>query len=329
MKQRLSLSKKKIRLAAILTLIISIAPGCGTAVRNTPLRGTVDLQGHRGARGARPENSIPAFIYCMEKEMDTIELDTNLTSDGNLIVYHDSELNPKLCLTPEGKPASPLPIKDLTEKELKQYDCGAVQNSKFPRQKAIAGTTMITLDEFFAFIKDYEKKHPGASRPGFNIELKFPDVYDSSYFQKATAAMILAVKKSNMASRITVQSFIPEALPIIKKTNPGITTSALFLPNYWKGFKMILGLNADRKKILAKTIDVKADYISPYYLYVTPAFVKKCHDKNIRVITWTVNSKKKMIQMLNAGVDGIISDYPELLKKTYLEWKNKEKKGNK
>ena len=92
---------------------------------------------------------------------------------------------------------------------------------------------------------------------------------------------------------------------------------------------MIIGLDADRKAILQKTIDVKGDFISPYFLYVTPAFVKKCHDENIRVITWTVNSKKKIIQMLDAGVDGIISDYPELLKKTYIEWKNKEKKGAK
>ena len=109
MKHPRTLTGKNIQLAAALALLVSMAPGCGSQIRNAPLRGSVDLQGHRGARGLRPENSIPAFIYCIEQGMDTIELDTNLTRDGRVIVYHDTELNKKLCLGPDGKAARPLP----------------------------------------------------------------------------------------------------------------------------------------------------------------------------------------------------------------------------
>ncbi len=308
--------------ASLLFLLLLPIPGCSPLpVNNAPLKGSVDLQGHRGARGMRPENSIPAFIYCIEQGMDTVELDTNLTADGKLIVYHDSELNKELCLTQEGKAAKGIPVRSLTVQQLKTYDCGAVKNKEFPRQKAVKGLQMPTLDEFFEFVKEYEKRHSGAAKVRFNIEIKFPEKFEKKYLSDSAAEMVRTIERAGMASRTTVQSFIPEALPPVKKKNPAIRTSALFKPTYWKGFKMILGLQADRKEIIRKTVEVKADIISPYYLYVTPAFVKECHDRRIEVLPWTVNSEEKMIKMFDAGVDGIISDYPGLLKKTYLKWK--------
>ncbi len=92
----------------------------------------IDLQGHRGARGLYPENTIPAFKFAIEHKMTTLELDTNLTKDGNLIVFHDSTINPGLCLDSRGKPAQSTRILDMTLEDLKKLDCGSLINKKFP-----------------------------------------------------------------------------------------------------------------------------------------------------------------------------------------------------
>ena len=105
------------------------------------LDGTHDLQGHRGARGKRPENTIPAFEYCIEHQMTTIELDTGVTKDKQLIVNHDSTVNGKICFYEDGGPAEFTPIKDLTVDQLKQLDCGTTGNTDFPEQMPVAGAT--------------------------------------------------------------------------------------------------------------------------------------------------------------------------------------------
>ena len=92
-------------------LITIFFTGCSSSnIKNTPLNGQVDLQGHRGARGARPENTLPAFKYCIEQNMTTIELDTNVTKDKELIIHHDSELNGDICIDETGENAQKIAI---------------------------------------------------------------------------------------------------------------------------------------------------------------------------------------------------------------------------
>jgi glycerophosphoryl diester phosphodiesterase len=123
-----------------------------------------------------------------------------------------------------------------------------------------------------------------------------------------------------MVERTTVQSFALEALPMVKKLNPKLKTSALFKPSYFQGFLMAIGLDSNRAEIIQKTEKAGADYISPHYRYISPSFVQTCHKKNIRVIPWTVNEEETMLTLLDYGVDGIISDYPNRLFKVYQEW---------
>jgi len=291
-----------------------------TAIRNTPMRGTTDLQGHRGARGHRPENTIPAFKYCMDQNMTTIELDTNVTKDRDLIIYHDSKINSSLCLDDTGKPARPVPVRELTVAELKKLDCGSVKNPKFPQQVPVKNTRLSTLSEFFTFVEKYRVQKGIKNPPDFNIELKFDEIYTDPEIKEGASLMVREIEKAGMVKRSTVQCFVIDFLPEIKKLNSNIATSALFQPTYLQGFLMMLGLNANRKAILEKTLAAGADIISPYYLYVTPRFVQECHSKNIRVIPWTVNDEKTMRKMLDCGVDGIISDYPDLLFRVNSEW---------
>ncbi len=308
----------------IMCMVFSVT-GCDSTdihPRGFPEKTTIDLQGHRGARGLFPENTIPAFKCAIEHKMTTLELDTNLTKDGNLIVYHDSFINSDLCLGIKGNPAPPTRILDMTLEELKKLDCGSIINEKFPEQTLVPGTKLITLPEFFDFVKQYEANHPDIPKLRFNIETKFESAPDQEYLEKFAMIMVKLIEEADVEDRTTVQSFILEVLPLIKKRNPELKTSALFQPSYFQGVLMMLGINSIRTEIIEKTEKIGADIISPYHLYANKFFIQTCHEKNIRVIPWTVNEKKKIVNFLNNGVDGIISDYPNKLFTVYQEWLN-------
>ncbi len=281
---------------------------------------SMDLQGHRGARGLRPENTLPAFEYCVDQRMTTIELDTTLTRDKQLIIHHDSELNPRICVDNQGVPVEAVDISTLSVIELKTLDCGALQNEKFPQQVAIKNTRLMTLEEFFDRFQDTKIKGQPHRAIQFNIELKFKKDPLPSIIVEAANIMVKTIENAGMVDRSTVQSFVIESLPEIKKANPSIKTSALFLPTRFQGLRMMMGLNANRQEILQKAIEVKADVISPYYLYANKEFIETCHQHNIKVIPWTVNEEETMQTLFSSGVDGIISDYPALLYRVHQDW---------
>jgi len=301
--------------------------GCSSSkIMNQPLSGAVDLQGHRGARGLRPENTIAAFEFGIRNHMTTIELDTNVTKDRHLIVYHDSQINSALCLDKDGNPAAPVHVKDLNLAALKELDCGSLQNEKFPEQVPIEGTRLISLAEFFDFVKSYEEQHEIHPPLKFNVEMKLPEDASKHEMVEAAQIMVRTIEDAGVRDRTTIQSFSPEAISEVKAIGPKFRTSALFEPTRFNGLKLILGLNADRYAIVEHALDAGADIISPYYLYVTSEFVQHCHLKNIEVLPWTVNKEKTMKKMLDYGVDGIISDYPDRLHRVFIDWETQRKK---
>ena len=299
---------------SVLIFCLSLAMVYG---EDTP---SMDLQGHRGARGMRPENTLPAFEYCVDQHMTTIELDTTVTRDKQLIIHHDTILNPDICLDEQGMPVEPVSIRSLSVSELKKLDCGSLQNEKFPNQVTVKDTGLMTLEAFFDRFQYVRVKGQSQRLIQFNIEIKFEDDPSPSDITEAADIMVNIILKAGMAQRTTVQSFVIEVLPEIKKRSSMIQTSALFSPTRFQGLKMILGLNANREGIVQKTIEIKADVISPYYLYVNEAFVNICHQHNIKVIPWTVNEEEIMKELFDAGVDGVISDYPSLLYSVYQSW---------
>ncbi|MFC1815715.1 glycerophosphodiester phosphodiesterase family protein [Thermodesulfobacteriota bacterium] len=284
------------------------------------LDGTVDLQGHRGARGKRPENTIPAFEYCIEHQMTSIELDTNVTKDKQLIVNHDTTVNGNICLSKNGKSSEFIPIKDLTVGELKRLDCGSVRNVDFPEQIPVGGTRLITLTEFFDFVKAYERDHGVSRTILFNIETKFRDDHSFEDIQETARLMVETIEAAGMAARSTVQSFVTEVLPEVKKLNHRIKTSALFEPTVFQRILLNLGFGANRNEIIQHAAAIAADIISPHYIYVNEIFVHHCHQKFIKVLPWVVNETETIKRLLNYGVDGIISDYPDRLSRVYSKW---------
>jgi glycerophosphoryl diester phosphodiesterase len=311
-----------------LLIQILIFLGCnpGPSLRLPPDQ--IDLQGHRGARGLKPENTWPAFESAIQFEMTTLELDTVLTKDGYVIVHHDSATNPLICQKANGEAIGVTNLYELNLADLKQLDCGSKRHPDFPEQIPVPGTKLITLREFFQKVKEYESG-PGRNAPKlmFNIETKFPNDdrsgVSTDILQKHVRGLIEEAEKAKMVERTTLQSFYLPALKESKLVNPKIRRSALFAPSYPQGIAMLIGLGSGiRSDILAKAREYEANIISPYFLYVNESFIAQSRAQNLKVIPWTVNDPKKMRALMEIGVDGIISDYPDRLRSVYLEYKN-------
>lgn len=271
-----------------------------------------DFEGHRGARGLAPENTMPAFKKALEYNVDTLELDLHVTKDKKLVIHHDHRINSDHCRFPDNRSVPDKRIREWNLSELKQLDCGSLKNSKFKEQKKYPGTKLITLGELFDFIKDLEEKNPEIKKVFFNIETKIEIDFDTRQ-DKIEFAQLLTqkIEEYQFSKRSTIQSFDLEVLPIIKKNNPELKTSALFSPGYWKGFWLKMGmLENQRNKIIQKALEYDADIISPHYVYVDENFMQQAAKNELLVIPWTVNDQKIMLKLIRLKTDGLITDYP-------------------
>lgn len=255
------------------------------------------VHGHRGARAMRPENTIPAFKYAIAAGVDALELDMAVTKDNVLVVSHDPLLNPAICQGP--RPG--IAIRQLTLAELREYDCGGQKNPNFPKQVAIPGTRMPTLDEVFDLAGD--------GNFDFNIETKsFPDKPQYTPPPDEFGRLVLeAIRRHRLESRIILQSFDFRTLQAMKKLDPNIRRSALYE-----------GTDRDFVKIAG---EADATIISPYYKLVTPENVRAAHQAGLQVVPWTVNAPEDWKTLVNAGVDAIISDDPAAL----ISWLQKNR----
>lgn len=293
--------------------IVSLADCRFSFYENKPIP-NLDLQGHRGARGLFPENTLPAFKAAMDLKMTTIELDTVLTKDKKLIIHHDNFINPELCKWKSGKPVLPEPIGNFTALELKELDCGSLKNKNFPEQKTIPGTQLSTLAEFLQFVKKYETDNKITTPFFYNIETKLDESnYTKQDVLEYATTIVHTIEEADVVKYATVQSFVLDVLPEVKKLNPQIQTSALFAPSKLDFFLLSLGFFAPSQKIIDRAKELKVEIISPFYKYVDKKFINICRQGQIKVIPWTVNDKETMLKLIDDGVDGIISDYPDRL----------------
>ncbi|WP_210409786.1 glycerophosphodiester phosphodiesterase [Leptospira biflexa] len=305
------------KLYLVVGLIFLFVVNCATVETPNRLHRDIDLQGHRGARGLKPENTWPAFEEAIKYKMVTLELDTVLTKDKRVVIHHDSDTNPVICQNADGSQIQKKSLYELTLAELQTLDCGSKQNPNFPKQIPVPGTKLLSLEEFFELVLKHEKKSKEVYE--FNIETKFPDDGSApdSLVKEHTEKLIQIIETYKVGNRSTIQSFDLRTLTVSKQKNPKIKTSALFVPTYFQGFLMTIGFgNGYRDTILGLAKEKQADIISPYFLYVTPKFVKHSHEKGMMVIPWTVNTEKEMNRLVSCGVDGIISDYPDMLDRT-------------
>jgi glycerophosphoryl diester phosphodiesterase len=292
---------------------------CGTPPLKLmkPDRG-IELHGHRGARGLKPENTLPAFEKALELGVYTLELDIVLTKDKQILVHHDTEVNPQLCIHKDGLPVKKESISNLTLAEMQKLDCGSIKNIYFPKQETVPGTSIPTLAEVIRFVKSYEKKNPQKSKVILNIELKFPPKTGDPEIQEFVSHLVKTLEQEVFLDSCLVQSFDLRSILVLKKAKPNIPTSALFYPSKIDQFQMkYFGGDAVRKKVIDTARYVGASYVSPHYGYINSQFVEYAHSQNLKVLVWTVNTKEEMKRLHDLGVDGIISDYPDTLKELF------------
>ncbi len=247
------------------------------------------VHGHRGARARFPENTIPAFEYAIRSGVDFLELDMAVTKDNVVVVSHDPVLEAPVCTGPRPRAV----IHELTLEEVRQWDCGAVQNPRFPHQQIVPGTRMPTLDEVLSLAPQ--------GTFGFNVETKsFPDKPEYTPPPREFVKLVLdVIRKHSLENRVIVQSFDFRTLHAMKEIAPGIRLAAL--------------TEADSRPFPAIAAEAGAGIISPMLNLVTPAKTQAAHAAHLEVVPWTADTPAEWQRLVDAGVDAIITDDPAAL----------------
>ncbi|EAY27675.1 glycerophosphodiester phosphodiesterase family protein [Microscilla marina] len=266
-----------------------------------------DLQGHRGARGFYPENTLPAFLEAVNRGVRTIELDVVVSADSQLVVSHEPFLNHTICLDTAGKAIAEADEKkwniyQMTMAQVRKCDCGSLGNPNFKEQKK-RKVSKPALSIAIRAIEAYVHSR-GIRNVYYNIETKSRPEWDSTYHPAPTVFARLLFKelsKLNVLHRAFIQSFDIRTLQAFKKLNP---QSKLVL---------LVSNKLSFEENLQKLGFAPAVY-SPYYQLVTPQLIAQAHARQIQVIPWTVNTQETADTLKKMGVDGLITDYPGQIK---------------
>jgi len=261
-----------------------------------------DLQGHRGARGLAPENTLPAFAAALAVGVSTLELDTAVTKDGVVVIHHDRRLNPDIARGPDGRwVEAPAPlIHALTYGELQRYDVGRLRPGskfalQFPEQQPADGTRVPRLADLFELVKK-----TGNETVHFNIETKLsPQAPEETVPPQDFARAVLAeVRQAGVQVRTSIQSFDWRTLKVVEREAPEIVTV------YLTGRR---GTESQPKAVHAAGGRVW----SPYHEAMDSAAMVEARALGLKVIPWTLNEPAAIERVLDMGVDGLITDYPD------------------
>lgn len=264
----------------------------------------VDWQGHRGARGLYPENTIGAMEEALKYPVTTLEFDVVISKDNKIIVSHEPWMSEEICLDPKGKEvkAKDHNIYKLNYDQIAKYDCGSKPHPRFPQQQKIA-VGKPQLEKLIETIEPLLKKL-NRSNIGYNIEIKSLPEDEKAGFQpdvKTFSDMVVKTLKGLLPeSKFTIQSFDWRVLKYIHETYPDVRLVALMEGEI-------------KPSEILKTLGFKPYVFSPYYKDIKKEQVDEFHQAGVKVIVWTVNEISEMEAVLKMKVDGIITDYPNLI----------------
>jgi glycerophosphoryl diester phosphodiesterase len=313
-------------LLPVLVLLIGTPAFASDAAVNSKRLGAFDLEAHRGGRSLRPENTLQSFANGLSLGVDTLELDMGVTKDGVVVISHERGLNPDLARAPDGQYiASGIPYVKLTLAQVKSYDVGQIRPgsayaAEFPNQLSVPGTRIPTLAEVIQLVK-----RSGDEHVRLNIETKIDPTHpdESPDPEHFVAAVLGVLGAEHFSRRVMIESFDFRTLQLIQKQAPEIPTVYLTQvqqpeenlypdkPSPWSaGFDpMKYGGSVPRA--------VKAaggKIWSPLSDDIDPASVAEAHRLGLPVVIWTVNDPVEMGRYIDMGVDGIISDRPDVLR---------------
>ncbi len=265
-----------------------------------------DIQGKAGARGIMPENTVEGMLKALDLGVTTLEMDAVISKDKKVVLSQEPYFNNEISLMPNGKPIS---LKDqkkyniykMDYDEVKKFDVGSKVHSRFPGQvkfKAYKPLLEETIDAAEAYVKD--KK---LSKPVYSIETKTIKNGDNDFHPEPAEFVELIMEIVNakkISKRVIIQSFDMRTLQYLNEKYPKIQTSLLI----------------DEKEPFEDYIDklgFKPSIYSPYSVLVGKGLVDRCHAMGIKIIPWTVNSLKDIKYFMSLGVDGVITDFPNLM----------------
>ena len=290
----------------------------------------LDIQGHRGARGLAPENTLPAFARALAIGVTTLELDCAITRDGVVVVSHDPALNPDITRGPDGKwltktgPA----IWSLTYQDTQRYDVGRLNPAsdytrRWPEQRPVDGTRIPRLQDLFALVRK-----SGNETVRFNIETKISPLapQETTAPEDFARKLVAAIRAGGVERRAAIQSFDWRTLQLVQREAPEIPTVYLTVE---KGFMDSIqrdqpaslwtaGFHVSRHGgSVPRMVKAAGGAVwSPYFAEMTREHVAEAQSLGLRVVVWTVNEPADMRRMIEWGVDGIISDRPDILRTT-------------
>ena len=299
-----------------LAVLASLAAGPALAV---------DIHGHRGARGLLPENTLPAFREAIALGVDILELDTGMTADGVVVVLHDRELSPDLARIGGAWIDAPKLVREMTHADLHAADVGRARPGsktaeRFTDQTPVDGTPIPTLAEVLnlAVVE-------GAPDLRVNIETKLSPLAPDETADPETfaAAVVAQIREAGMEKRAIVQSFDWRTLAVVHRLAPEIRTAYLTAERNWlnnvqagrpDASPWLGGLDIDDfgGSVPQAIASLHGDIWSPYFRDVTAEEVEEAHRLGLEVHVWTVNDPTQMKELAEMGVDGIITDYPNV-----------------
>jgi len=277
----------------------------------------IDLQGHRGARGLLPENTIPGFQRALELGVTTLEMDVVINSEGHVVLSHEPWMSAKICAHPDGRKVTEKEEKNLriyamSDEQVAGYDCGGRGHPGFPRQQAMPLAKPLLSDVLQA-VASLSSESPSSAlvhtSVRFNIEIKsHPDGDGVFHPEVGEFSQILygVLKEYGVMERTTVQSFDPRALEAMHSIDPDLSIALLISDSRDLGQNLAL-------------LSFVPEIYSPDYKLVNEQLIRAAQARNIQVIPWTVNNADTMRELLSWGVDGLITDYPDLAVEVLLE----------
>ena len=266
-----------------------------------------DKEAHRGGRGLMPENTIAAMLNGLSLGVTTLEMDAVITKDNQVILSHEPFFNHEITTLPEGgaveeKEERKYNVYSMTYAETQQYDVGMKPHPRFPKQQKQKATKPLlsqVIDSAEAFAQ-----RTGRPLPFYNIETKTQPATDNIFHpapEPFVHLLMQVIREKKIMSRVIIQSFDSRTLQIIHQRYPQMKT-ALLIEDF------------DKRPLYdqLQQLGFVPTIYSPAYQLVNEDLVKNCHQKKIKVIAWTVNDKTTLQHLQQMGVDGIISDFPDI-----------------
>ncbi len=292
-----------------LVLAIIFIAGCHTAKLATMNLPAFDTEAHRGGRGLMPENTISAMLNGLSLGITTLEMDAVITKDKQVILSHEPFFNHEITIKPGGgfieeKEERQFNVYQMSYAETQQYDVGLKPHPRFPRQQKVKASKPL-LSEVIDSVEAFATA-TGRPAPFYNIETKTQPATDNIFHpapEEFVRLLMKVIESKKIRDRVIVQSFDTRTLQIVHRDYPHMKT-ALLIEDFDKR-------SLDEQ---LKQLGFMPTIYSPAYKLVNEALVNACHEKKIKVIAWTVNTKDEIHMLRQMGADGIISDYPDLFR---------------